>query len=167
MGWCQRLQECGEPTGLPRFEHVSAPVPLSPQASPASASSYCSWNGRTGSVDFWGGDSNDQTTQEVSMIATCANPTCNREFRELSKGRLFLLPPNRSASSDSMGEVLKLIDYCYWLCPECDTTHTISRVESQVVVNARGPGNPYPGATSPGRSKRPQPVTLRSYTQAG
>ena len=25
------------------------------------------------------------------MIAKCANPACNREFRELSKGRLFLL----------------------------------------------------------------------------
>ena len=27
------------------------------------------------------------------MVAKCANGVCNREFRELSKGRLFLLPP--------------------------------------------------------------------------
>ncbi len=25
------------------------------------------------------------------MVAKCANPACNREFQELSKGRLFLI----------------------------------------------------------------------------
>jgi hypothetical protein len=101
------------------------------------------------------------------MVARCANPTCNREFRELSKGRLFLLPPNRPESCDSTGEVPRLIDYCYWLCPACDTTHTISRDESQVMVSVRGPGNPYPASAAPDRAKRNRTITLRSCTQAG
>ena len=37
--------------------------------------------------------------QEFSMVARCFIPTCNCEFRELSKGRLFVLPPNRDFSS--------------------------------------------------------------------
>ena len=78
------------------------------------------------------------------MIAKCANPTCNREFRELSKGRLFLLPPNRHAYDDPDGKPMRLIDYCYWLCPECETTNTITRHESQVSVTARRPYLQFP-----------------------
>ncbi len=58
------------------------------------------------------------------MVAKCANPHCKREFRELSKGRLFLLPPSRDFH-DSLWAVPRLIDHCYWLCPECARTHTI------------------------------------------
>ena len=46
------------------------------------------------------------------MVSRCCNPACNCVFRELSKGRLFLLPPAHF-HSDS----IKLSDYCYWLCP--------------------------------------------------
>ena len=53
------------------------------------------------------------------MVAKCANPTCNRRFHDLSKGRLFVLPPLSEY-------VVRLSDYCYWLCPECDATHTIT-----------------------------------------
>ena len=53
------------------------------------------------------------------MVAKCANPDCNRDFRELNKGRLFLLPPNAT--------VPRLIDYCYWLCPDCAATYTLER----------------------------------------
>lgn len=53
------------------------------------------------------------------MVAKCANPRCNKEFRELNKGRLYLLPPGMA--------VPKLIDYCYWLCPDCASTFVIER----------------------------------------
>jgi len=101
------------------------------------------------------------------MVAKCANPACNLEFRELSKGRLFLLPPDRLAYAESMGKVERLSDYCYWLCPECDTTHTITRRELEVVVAVRGPGTPYPIPVISLRRKRPAQITLRSCTQAG
>jgi len=70
------------------------------------------------------------------MVAKCANPACNCLFRELSKGRVFLLPPTPDSSywTWSAG---KLSDHCYWLCPKCDATHTITRCESGVVVSPR------------------------------
>jgi hypothetical protein len=75
------------------------------------------------------------------MVAQCANPACDREFRELSKGRLFALPPTRHVSPATWGDRTwgdkKLSDYCYWLCPECAVTHTITRDESEVVVSKR------------------------------
>jgi hypothetical protein len=36
------------------------------------------------------------------MVAKCANPACNCEFRELSKDRLFLLPPNNDFEKSTM-----------------------------------------------------------------
>ncbi len=98
------------------------------------------------------------------MIAKCANPACNREFRELSKGRLFLLPPTQDASHWTW-RAGKLADHCYWLCPECDVTHTITRTESEVVVSVREPGIPYPAPAAPGRRKRPEQISLRSYSE--
>ena len=73
------------------------------------------------------------------MVAKCANPTCNRQFHDLSKGRLFVLPPLREY-------VVRLSDYCYWLCPECDATYTITRYGSEVIVIARESGiqSPHP-----------------------
>ena len=57
------------------------------------------------------------------MVAQCANPDCKREFHELSKGRLFLLPPTRDIRDSSPAP--RLIDHCYWLCPKCASAHTI------------------------------------------
>jgi hypothetical protein len=57
------------------------------------------------------------------MVARCASPGCNQEFRELSKGRLFLLPP--ICDFAEVRGVPRLIDHCYWLCPDCAGTHTI------------------------------------------
>lgn len=65
------------------------------------------------------------------MVAKCANPACNREFRELSKGRLYLLPPVYEFP-ESMAKKSRLIDYCYWLCPQCAESHTLT-------VNGTGP----------------------------
>lgn len=67
------------------------------------------------------------------MVARCANPSCNRQFRELSKGLLFLLPPVPEFR-DSLSSVPNLIDHCYWLCPECARTHTIVLENSKPVV---------------------------------
>jgi hypothetical protein len=93
------------------------------------------------------------------MLAKCANLECNVEFRELSKGRLFLLPPPNFSSQH-----FKLTDHCYWLCPDCDATHTITRCGSEVMVSERGPGTTY---CEPAVShRRPAQTQLRSYTQA-
>ena len=100
------------------------------------------------------------------MVAQCANPACHREFRELSKGRLFLLPPTPD-SSDWTQSAGRLSDCCYWLCPQCDATHTIVRRDSEVVVSVRGPGSTYPVYEASLRYKKPRQIVLRSYPQAG
>jgi hypothetical protein len=101
------------------------------------------------------------------MVAKCSNPACNRPFRELSKGRLFLLPPHDY--SESMRRDARLSDYCYWLCPECEATHTITRCGpgSEVVVTVRELGSPYPAPAAPGRRKGPGQISLRSYMETG
>lgn len=68
------------------------------------------------------------------MVARCANPQCDREFRELSKGRLFLLPPTPEFG-EFMVPTSRLIDYCYWLCPQCAVTHNISCHGMTIVVS--------------------------------
>jgi hypothetical protein len=98
------------------------------------------------------------------MVAHCANQACNREFRELSKGRLFALPPTRHESPATWG-VRKLSDYCYWLCPECEATHTITRDESGVVVSER---NWTSARSAPALLRRPvgrAQIGLRSCTE--
>jgi hypothetical protein len=67
------------------------------------------------------------------MVAKCANPDCNREFRELSKGRLFVLPPVYGFA-ESMSRVQRLIDHCHWLCPECAATCTLTLEGNNPVV---------------------------------
>ena len=107
--------------------------------------------------------------KESPMVAKCANPACKRIFRELSKGRLFLLPPARHCYSDPLGTVDKLSDYCYWLCPECDGIYTIMRHESEVVVSVRAQGTPHPNPISSARPRRKRPgqVSYQSQSQAG
>jgi len=75
------------------------------------------------------------------LVATCANPACNRSFTNLHEGRLHLLSPADTASLR-----LRLIDYCYWLCPDCAACFTIVReadrvrVRPQWVVKCKAPG---------------------------
>jgi hypothetical protein len=99
------------------------------------------------------------------MVAKCSNPACNRQFQQLSKGRLYLLPPTQNPFASWDGG--RLSDYCYWLCPECDATHTLTRCGSEVVVNQREPRLADPAYAAPLRRKEPRQITLRSYTQAG
>lgn len=61
------------------------------------------------------------------MVAKCANLECNKIFHELHKGRLFLLPPSAA--------VPRLIDYCYWLCPDCASKYTIERDPGQLRIS--------------------------------
>jgi len=68
------------------------------------------------------------------MVARCANPQCNIEFRELSKGRLFLLPPAPDLRAP-FASVPRLIDHCYWLCPQCAGTYTISILGTTILVS--------------------------------
>ncbi len=105
------------------------------------------------------------------MVAKCANPACNRLFRELSKGRLFLLPPT-SAASYWTWSAGKLSDHCYWLCPECDATYTITRLGPEVIISVREPGSAYPSdAASSSSNKdsgnRPRQVSPRRHTERG
>ena len=74
------------------------------------------------------------------MVAKCANPGCNRQFRKLSKGKLFLLPPSHDPA-DLMWKVGKLTDYCYWLCPDCSQTHMIARQGAELIVSRREQSN--------------------------
>ena len=90
------------------------------------------------------------------MVAMCSNPGCNRHFQQLSKGCLYLLPPTQDNFGLWGGG--KLSDYCYWLCPECDATHTLTRCGSEVVVNKR-----EPAYAPPLRRKGPWQISLRSY----
>lgn len=99
------------------------------------------------------------------MVAKCSNPTCNREFRELNKGRLYLLPPTEMPFA-SWGRG-KLSDYSYWLCPECDVTHTVERYGSEVVVDPREPHLPHPAEAPALRRQEPRQIRLRSYLRAG
>lgn len=97
------------------------------------------------------------------MVARCANPACDREFQELSKGRLFLLPPTETSFvSWSRG---KLSDYCFWLCPECESTHTITRGESGIVVSPRDPSILGGPPTAQRRGVGSGQIRLRSYTE--
>lgn len=70
------------------------------------------------------------------MVAKCANPQCGQEFRQLSKGRLFLLPPLQDRS-ELEWKAPRLADHCYWLCPECSTLYVIEREGSKLVVTTR------------------------------
>lgn len=70
------------------------------------------------------------------MVAKCSNPQCNRQFRHLSKGRLFLLPPSAELA-DSVWKVDRLADYCYWLCPECSQEYTIARVGAELLFSRK------------------------------
>ena len=65
------------------------------------------------------------------MVSKCANPLCNEEFQELSKGRLFLLPPKQP--------VARLIDYCYWLCSDCASLLTVELEGAGLIVRKRQP----------------------------
>lgn len=68
------------------------------------------------------------------MVAKCANPKCNRQFRHLNKGRLFLLPPSPD-SAELIWRTNRLTEYCFWLCPECSGEYTIARVGSALMVS--------------------------------
>ena len=97
------------------------------------------------------------------MVAKCVNPACDREFRELSKGRLFLLPPTEMPFV-SWGRG-RLSDYCFWLCPDCDATHTIMRGESGVVVCPRDPSLVCAAPTAHRRGVGNAQIRPRSYTE--
>jgi hypothetical protein len=66
------------------------------------------------------------------MLAKCSNPQCGREFRELNKGRLFLLPPVDDTFYS--WKQRKLTDHCYWLCPRCANVYTITLEDRKPVV---------------------------------
>jgi hypothetical protein len=66
------------------------------------------------------------------VIAKCANPPCHREFRELNKGKLFLLPPIYDLPD--VRRVERLNDHCYWLCPDCTRAYTIEVEGTTAVV---------------------------------
>jgi hypothetical protein len=48
-----------------------------------------------------------------TSVSTCANPSCEAEFKRLGKGKLFILPDNPSAN------VNRLRQKAIWLCDSC------------------------------------------------
>jgi hypothetical protein len=62
------------------------------------------------------------------MVAQCANGGCNREFMELSKARLFLLPPAGIHGGARMS------DHYYWLCPDCASLYILELEGTRPVV---------------------------------
>ena len=70
------------------------------------------------------------------MVAKCSNPACNCLFRELSKGRVFLLPPTLDSLCFTWSAG-KLSDHCYWLCPECASVYTLEVEGTSPVVHKR------------------------------
>lgn len=98
------------------------------------------------------------------MVAKCSNPACNRQFEQLSKDKLYLLPPTQGPFTWSSD--IRLSDYCFWLCPECDVMHILIRCGSEVVVSKREPSLSVPADNLPLRRRDPRQISLRSYTQA-
>lgn len=60
------------------------------------------------------------------MIAKCANPVCDADFRYLHEGKLFLLEISRN----SRHEGTQRREY-FWLCDQCSAT-------MKVVINQSG-----------------------------
>lgn len=81
------------------------------------------------------------------MFAKCANPSCSRRFQELSKGRLFVLPPFNDHG-------VRLSDYCYWLCPGCAVKYSITQYESEALFTVRGHSSPNSACATPLRWDR-------------
>ncbi len=73
------------------------------------------------------------------MEVRCVNPDCNRAFRELNKGRLFLLPPPQE-EPELTWKVEKLVDHSYWLCPDCAKTYIVILDGTEPVIRRAGPG---------------------------
>ena len=69
------------------------------------------------------------------MVATCVR--CHCDFKQLSKGRLFLLPPPLNSSEFMWGISGRLADHCYWLCCECSREHVVERDGTELVVRKR------------------------------
>ena len=64
------------------------------------------------------------------VLACCANPGCNRRFRNLQEGKLFLMEVTAAESSLSArqsdsGRVLRNLKH-YWLCDDCSSILTLS-----------------------------------------
>lgn len=68
------------------------------------------------------------------MVATCVK--CGCEFKELSKGQLFLLPPLQN-SADLTWRTTKLVDHCYWLCSRCSKEYVLGRKGTELIISKR------------------------------
>ena len=71
------------------------------------------------------------------MLHKCANPACLIPFRQLSKGKLFLVetePPEGSGTRRTLWKgQLPHIEY-YWLCDQCAFALTLSYEKERGVV---------------------------------
>jgi len=58
------------------------------------------------------------------MVAKCVNPYCNRPFRYLGRGKLFVTeyPPTLASRFDLRGRTREH----FWLCEECARTMTVA-----------------------------------------
>jgi len=61
------------------------------------------------------------------MITKCANPSCDRSFRYLRGGKLFLVEPQpvRPRQEAAFQESFQRSEY-FWLCEHCARTMSIA-----------------------------------------
>jgi len=71
------------------------------------------------------------------MVAKCANPSCDHQFRYLHRGRLFLVdqPPFTPESEADFHDEVQRSEY-FWLCESCCQTMTITSDKSGHAVIA-------------------------------
>ncbi len=66
------------------------------------------------------------------MVATCANPDCQAEFRYLHEGKIFSLEPRLVAGAESKAAPTPTEHF--WLCGACSRTMTLAFHPARKVI---------------------------------
>ena len=91
------------------------------------------------------------------MLHKCANPACLAPFRELSRGKLFLVETGPLAVSElrranGKPQTSRRIEY-YWLCDPCSFALTLSYEKERGVVTVPRPDLAKKRPVAPAHSK--------------
>jgi hypothetical protein len=80
------------------------------------------------------------------MVAKCANPQCNAEFRYLKQGKLFLAEhaPSTRNNGTTANHLKRTLQH-YWLCDACSQHHTIQRDDDEVRIVPKHARKPVTG----------------------
>jgi len=91
------------------------------------------------------------------VLHKCANPACLAPFRELSRGKLFLVETGPLAVSElrranGKPQTSRRIEY-YWLCDPCSFALTLSYEKERGVVTVPRPDLAKKRPVAPAHSK--------------